>query len=214
MRVAAALALTLAFAGLVLIVAGGLDLHWWSTPTAAKLDDLFAQIKVQYGGDPPAMLRRGEGAVLLVVLGAVCLGYAILSPLIGRGHRWARAWGLAISLATLFFGLVLIGSDASQPVDLHGYLEVLRLAGNTDPIPQVQALIYPGWYAWFEDLAQGLQVLASLAVAVSLAVAAVAHPDYFVSEKAAVTASDPWDEALGRIRQKTAGERDQTDEPQ
>jgi hypothetical protein len=202
-RVAAALTLALALAGLGLIVAGSLDLHWWSTSSATKLDDLFAQIKAQYGEPPPALLRRGEGAVLLMVVGAVCLAYGMLSPLIGKGRRWARTWGIVISLATFFFGLVLIGADASQPADLRGYLDLLRHAGNTDPIPQVQALIYPGWYGWFEDLAQGLQVLASLAVAVALAAAAIWHPDHFASERTATAAPDPWDEAFTRIHRQT-----------
>jgi hypothetical protein len=207
-RIAVVLAWTLAFAGLVLIVAGGLDLHWWGTPAAAKLDDLFARIKTEYGPPPPALLRRGEGAILLVVLGAVCLAYAILSPLIGKGRGWARTWGLVISLATFFFGLVLIGADASQPTDLRGYLDLLAQVGNTDPVPQVKALIYPGGYAWFEDLAQGFQVLASFAVAVMLAVVAIWHPDHFARGTAA---PDPWDDALSRIRRRTVGG---SDEPQ
>jgi hypothetical protein len=207
-RVAAALTLTLAFAGLVLIVAGALDLHWWSTPSATKLDDLFAQIKTQYGPPPPALLRRHTGAILLVILGTVCLAYAVLAPLILKGRRWARTWGMVIGLATSFFGLVLIGADASQPTDLHTYLDLLRQAGNIAPIPEVKALIYPGWYLWFEDIAQGLQVLASLAVAVALGAAAVWHPDHFADDGAPAAAPDPWHDALSRIHRQTVRKPD------
>lgn len=109
---------------------------------------------------------------------------------------------------------MLIGADASQPTDVRGYLEALTQAGNTSPVPEVKALIYPGWYAWFEDLAQGFQVLASLAVAVVLAAVAIWHPDYFASDKAATAAPDPWDDALSRIHRQTVRGRDDIDEPQ
>lgn len=203
------LTLTMAPAGLVLAGAGILDLRWWSTPTAAKLVDLFTRISTETGAQPPALLRGTEGAVELIVIGAVCLVCATLAPLIRKGRRWARAWGLALGVGTFLIALVSIGADASQPVDLRLYLEGLARSGADEWIPQVKALLYPGWYPWFEDIAQGLQALVSFAAAVALAGTTIWHPDYFGSKKAAARAPDAWDAAISRIRQENARRRDQ-----
>jgi len=200
-------------AGLFLVVAGLLDLHWWSTPSAARLVDLFAQIRIERGFQPPALLRSRESAVELVVIGAVCLAYAVLAPLIHKGRRWARTGALVLGFGTFLIGLVSIGADASQPVDLRGYLDALARSAAGGPIPEIQALVYPGWYAWFEDLAQGLQVLVSFAAAVALAGAVVWHPDYFASKKAAEVTPDAWGAAITRIHQETVRRRDQPGEP-
>jgi hypothetical protein len=200
--------------GLLLLVGGIMDLHWWSTPAAARLVGLFTQIRIERGAQPPALLRSGGGAVELVVIGAVCLAYAILAPLIAKGRRWARTWGLALGFGTFLIGLVSIGADASQPIDLKGYLDMLARSAAAGAIPQIKALLYPGWYAWLEDIAQGLQVLMSFAAAVALAGAVVWDPDYFASKKAATAAPDAWAAAISRIHQETVRGQDRTDEPQ
>jgi hypothetical protein len=175
---------------------------------------LFTQIRIAYGPQPPALLRSRDGAAELIVIGAVCLAYAILAPLIAKGRLWARTWGLALGFGTFLIGLVGIGADASQPGDLKSYLDALAHTGAIDAIPQIKALVYPSWQGWLEDIAQGLQVLVSFAAAVALAGAVVWHPDHFASKKAASVAPDAWGAAISRIHQETIRGRDRTDEPQ
>jgi hypothetical protein len=203
-RVAALLALAGALAGLLLIVAGLADLHWWSTPAAGQLTRLMERIRVDLGATPPALLRGGGPAVELIAIGTACLAYAILAPLIVKGRRWARTWGLALGIATFLIGLAEIGADATQPLDLNAYLHGLANAGASDLIPQVTALVNPAWYGWLEDIAQGVQVLVSFATILALAGAAVWHPDFFTAGKATPQAPDEWTAAISRIREQNA----------
>ena len=204
MRVAALLALAGALSGVLLIIAGLADLHWWGTGTAGELTRLMERIRIELGAQPPAMVRRGNAAVELIVIGAVCLGYATLAPFIVKGHRWARTSGLVLGSVTFLVGLAEIGADATQPLNLQSYLEGLANSGASNLIPQVTALVNPAWYGWLEDIAQGLQVLASFAVILALTGAAVWHPDFFTAGKGAPQVQDEWTAAISRIREQNA----------
>jgi hypothetical protein len=209
-RWAVRLAFAAAAAGLLLIVAGLLDLHWWSTSSATGLRRVMEHVRVEYGDQPPAMLRSGGGAVQLIVLGACCLPYAVLAPLLRQGRRWARTAGLLLGLATALFGLIEIGVDAIPPVDLHAYLAALTNKGATDSLPQLHALIYPAGYSWFEDLAQGLQTVASLAVALALVAVTIWHPDLYAGKRSAAAPPDEWSAAITRIRDQNKRRREET----
>jgi len=203
-RVAALLALAGALTGVLLIVAGFADLHWWGTPTAGQLIRLMERIDVELGVPQPALLRHGAGAVELIVVGAACLPYAILAPLILKGRRWARTAGLALGLVTFLVGMAGIGADATQPHVLKSYLQVLASAGESEMIPQVRALVNPAWYGWLEDVAQGLQALVSLATVLALTATAVMHPHFFTAGKATPQVPDEWTAAISRIREQNA----------
>ena len=200
-------------AGLLLIADGLLELHWWGSPEAARLLAVTAEIKARYGTEPPVLLRGRGGAALLIVIGTVCLAYAILAPLIARGRRAAYTWALALGGGTFLVGLIGIGTDMAQPHDLNGYYTALTQVNLEDLVEQIRALVYPGWYSWFEDLAQGLQVLTSLAVVLALLGMTIWHADHFLGQ-AGETEPDPWDAAVRRIHQQTVrapeppGERD------
>jgi hypothetical protein len=208
--IAARLAVAVAATGLLLIVAGLLDLHWWGTSSAHELRRVFEQVRIEYGDQPPALLRAGGGAVELIVLGICCLPYAFLAPLIRKGRRWARTTALLLGLATFIVGLIEIGADATQPVDLHAYLVALGNKGATSPVPQITSVIYPGWYNWVEDAAQGLQALASLALVITLTGLSVWHPYFFAGKTTAAQAPDEWSEAISRIRDQNARRRTET----
>ena len=79
-RTAVVFAAAMAPAGLLLIAAGLLNLTWWRSADAARLTAVLAGIEAGDGFEPPAMLRRGGAAVTLIVLGALCLAYAALTP--------------------------------------------------------------------------------------------------------------------------------------
>jgi hypothetical protein len=199
-------------AGLLLAADGLMELHWWGTPQAAQLRAVMAQTKDQYGTDPPALLRGHGGAVLMIVVGAVCLGFAILAPLIAQGRRSAHGWGLTVGGATFLVGLIGIGTDMAQPHDLNGYYTTLTQLSLDDHVRQVRGLLYPGWYSWLEDAAQGLQVLASLAVVLALLGMTIWYADHFIG-RPAEDAADPWDATVRRIHEQTVrGSRPVNDE--
>ncbi|WP_213454390.1 hypothetical protein [Rhizomonospora bruguierae] len=207
-RTAAALTWVMAPTGLLLVLAGLLELRWWSTPSASRLVALLASLKAEYGAAPPALLRGGrEGAVELVVLGVVCAACATLAPLVARGRRWARTCVLAVGTGTFVLGLMGIGADSWALQDREGYYHTLAQSTAGAHIPTIKALFYADWYPWLEDIAQGAQVLASLAVIVALAVAAMWHTDYFVAKRATEAAPTAWDDALARIREQNSRER-------
>ncbi|MEV4344092.1 hypothetical protein AB0J83_06395 [Actinoplanes sp. NPDC049596] len=206
-RVITLLAWLMVPAGVLLVCAGILDLTWWGSADAARLTSVMAAIKDEYGVNEPALIRRGDGAVTLIVLGVVGMAYGLLAPMIRRGRRWARSWALGVGFAFFLVVLMGIGADASQPSYLKDYYETLTWTTQTERIAEVKALVYPAGYAWFEDFAQGLAAAAALAVVVGLSWAAVAHADYFVGFRigkagAAGTSGEPdeWDAALARIR--------------
>lgn len=192
-------------AGVLLVCAGVLDLSWWASADARRLTAVMAEIKQEYGVNWPALLRDGDAAVTLIVLGVAGMAYGLLAPMIRRGLRWARNWALGVGIAFFLVALMGIGADASQPSYLRDYYETLTWTTQTDRIAEVKAVLYPAWFQWFEDFAQGLGALAALAVVVGLIWATVAHPDHFVGRPRGKRArdgrqEDQWDAALARIR--------------
>jgi hypothetical protein len=210
-RVAALLTGLGAPAGLLLIAAGALELHWWGTPATARLRGLLTLLDDQYGVRPPALLRGRDGAAELIVIGALALAFGALAPLVARGRRAARTWVMVLAVGTFLVGLVGIGADLNTPIDVRGYLANLVQQSLPDQVTAVRALLYPGWYAWLEDVAQGLQVLVSLAVVIALAWATSGHPDHFTGGKRAAGAEpdDDWDEVISRLHRRTVGDPDQ-----
>jgi hypothetical protein len=205
-RVAALLTALGAPAGLLLIADGLLELHWWGTPATARLGGLLTALDDQYGVRPPALLRGRDGAAELVVLGTLCLAYGVLAPLVARGRRGARTWVMLLAAGTFLIGLIGIGGDLNTPIDVRGYLANLVQQSLPDRVAAVEALLYPGWYAWLEDVAQGLQALVSLAVVVALAWAATSHPEHFLGGKASAAEDDDWDEVISRLHRRTVGD--------
>ncbi|MFF5085212.1 hypothetical protein ACFY36_49930 [Actinoplanes sp. NPDC000266] len=203
-RVITLLAWLMVPAGVLLVSAGVLDLTWWASGDAARLTAIMTEIKDEYGVNEPALLRNGDGAVTLIVLGIAAMAYGMLAPMIRRGRRWARSWALGVGFAFFLIAIMGIGADASQPSYLRDYYETLTWTTQTERIAEIKAVLYPAWYQWFEDFAQGLGALAALAVVVGLSWAAVAHADHFVGFRtgAATTDGKPdeWDAALTRIR--------------
>ena len=193
-------------AGLLLIADGLLELHWWGAPAAARLGVLLTDLDSRYGVRPPALLRGRDGAAELLVIGAVCLAYGVLARLVARGRRGARTWVLVLAAATFLIGLVGIGSDLTTPIDVRAYLANLVQQSLPDQVAAVRALLYPGWYAWLEDVAQGLQVLLSLAVVGALAWASTGNADHFVTGRAATAEPDDWDEVISRLHRRTVQE--------
>ena len=201
-RTAAAVAWMMVPAGALLFLDGLWELRWWSTSAAARLTELLAQIREQHGIDPPSLLRGRGGAMELVVLGAAGLAYAVLVPLVRKGRRWALTTGLMLAIATSLIGLVAIGTDESTPHKLTDYFTSLtQLAGGAG-VAEIRSLLYPGWYSWLEDIAQGLLVLASLGAVLALTYAAIWHPDYFGRKGADNATPDSWDAAISRIREQ------------
>jgi cyanate permease len=202
-RLAALSVFLMAPAGLLLAVDGLWELHWWSTPKAKQLLAFMARLQSERGLEPPAMLRQGGDAVLLVVLGVAGIAIGALGWWILRGRRWARTATMISAGLLLVIALFVIGADASQPRYLSNYLNFLTHDGLTDRVAQLQALLYPAWSAWAEDLAQAFQALVAAAALVALATAVISEGHYFVTRKADETADDEWDDAFSRIRQQT-----------
>jgi hypothetical protein len=201
-RISAAVAWVIVPAGVLLLLDGLWELRWWSTSAAARLTELLAQIREQHGIDPPALLRGRGGAVQLVVLGAAGVAYAFLVPLIRKGRRWALTTGLVLALVMFLIGLVAIGTDESAPHKLTDYFASLTQFAGGAGLAEIRSLLYPGWYSWLEDIAQGLHVLASLAAVLALTYATIWHSDYFGSKGKDAAAPDSWDAAISRIRQQ------------
>jgi hypothetical protein len=186
-------------AGVLLTAAGALDLAYWSSPSAARLTALMGDIEAEYGTQPPAMIRAGRGAVLLIVLGLAAIAYAGLAPLIGKGVRRARSWALGLASAIFLIGLMTIGADASQPAYLRDYYDTLTWSTIADRIPLIEAQLYPAWYPWLEDVAQGVGTLVALGVVVALIWAVVSHAEHFVT-RGDPGEPDEWDTAIARMR--------------
>ncbi|GAA2653145.1 hypothetical protein Adu01nite_74440 [Paractinoplanes durhamensis] len=208
MRVAAWLTLALAPAGLLLVLDGILELQWWGSAGATRLLALLDSIDTEYGIAAPALLRSREGAVELIVLGVFCLGYSLLGIWLLRGRLWARTWAFAAGAAAVLFGVIGVGGDATESRTLSTYFDALTGSVLTDRIPQVQALLYPGWYSWAEDIAQGLQLLLSLAAFAGLAAAVISHSDWFTGGRAVDAPPDDWDSALSRVREQSRRQRE------
>jgi hypothetical protein len=198
-RVATLLAWLMVPVGALLAAAGVLDLLWWASPGAEQLTAMMRDIETEYGIAPPSLIRDGAGAVALVLLGAVGLAYAVLAPLIHKGVRWARSGALAGGALVFLIGLVTVGSDASRPSYLRDYYASLTWTTIGDRIPRIEALLYPAWYPWFEDVAQGVATIVALGVVVALIAAMVSHPD-FLRSRGETAEPDEWDAAIARIR--------------
>ncbi|XVU26962.1 hypothetical protein ACQPZJ_07935 [Actinoplanes sp. CA-054009] len=206
-RVITLLAWLMVPAGVLLVSAGVLDLTWWASGDAARLTAVMSEIKDEYGVNEPALLRNGDGAVTLIVLGIAAMAYGMLAPMIHRGRRWARSWALGVGFVFFLIAMMGIGADASQPSYLRDYYDTLTWTTQTERITEIKMLLYPAWYQWFEDFAQGLGALAALSVVVGLSWAAVAHADHFAGFRAGRPGAaakdgepDEWDAALTRIR--------------
>ncbi|MFC7546801.1 hypothetical protein [Plantactinospora sp. GCM10030261] len=204
-RLASRLTWATAGAGLLLIVAGSIELYWWGTPDSAQLTALLADIARQDGPPPPPLLRGQRGAVDLIVVGVACLALASLAPLLAQGRLWARTAAFIATPALFLYGLVGLGGDVMSSPDFPGYFKAMVQARLGDLVPQVKSLLYPGWYSWLEDIAQGVQVGLSLACLIALITATVLHADYFTTKKTDRSGPDEWAEAFSRLHQRTVG---------
>ncbi|WP_213005008.1 hypothetical protein [Paractinoplanes toevensis] len=207
-RAAAWLTLTLAPAGLLLVLDGILELRWWGSDESKHLLALLDNLNTEYGIEPPALLRGREGAVELVVLGILCLGYAALGVWLLRGRLWARTWAIGAGVLTLLLGVIGVGSDATESHTVANYFEQLTGSAIGDRVPEVRELLFPGWYPWAEDIIQGAQVLLTLAALVALASAVISHGDYFTGGREADAPPDEWDSALSRVREQSRRQRE------
>jgi hypothetical protein len=208
-RVATTMIWLLAPAGLLLVLDGLWELRWWAGPSAHRLVSVLADIKREFGVEPPTLLRGHTGAVELVVLGLLTMLPAALAVAVRRGSRTARLWVFVLGIGTLAVGLAFIGSDATQPVTLHTYLANMHQGVATERIPEVNAAMYPGWYSWAEDIAQGLQAFAAALAVAALAVAVIWHGDWFFGRDKPQPTDDAWDDAISRLHQRTVGQPDQ-----
>jgi hypothetical protein len=197
----------LAPAGLLLVLDGLWELRWWGSSSAHRLLAVLADIKQQFGVEPPTLLRGHAGAWELVVLGLLTMAPAVLAPAIRRGSRTARTWVYVFGIGTLAIGLAFIGSDATQPIDLHSYLASMHQGVATERIPEINAAMYPAWYPWLEDLAQGLQALAAALAVGALSTAVIWHGDWFFGGRKAEPEADAWDDAISRLHQRTVGDK-------
>jgi hypothetical protein len=207
-RVATTTIWLLAPAGLLLVLDGLWELHWWASPSAHRLTTLLADIKRQFGTDPPTLLRGHTGAILLIVLGLLTMATAALARAVRNGSRTARMWVFILGIGTLAIGVAFIGSDATQPVTFQTYFASMHQGIAADRIPEVRAAIYPSWYPWVEDIAQGLQVLAAALAVGALSIAVIWHGDWFFGRAKTEVADDAWDAAISRLHQKTVGQPD------
>jgi hypothetical protein len=207
-RVATTIIMLLAPVGLLLVIDGLWELRWWASPASHRLVSVLADIKQEFGVEPPALLRGHFGAIELIVLGLLTMVPAFLGLGIRNGSRTARTWVFGLSIATLAIGIAFIGSDATQPVTLHTYLANMHQGVATERIPEVTGAMYPAWYSWAEDLAQGLQVLAAALAIGALATAVIWHGDWFFGRTKSQPADDAWDAAITRLHQRTVNNPD------
>jgi hypothetical protein len=207
-RLAALLCFTLAPIGLLLVLVGVLELHWFGTSDASRLTALIDRTRAEYGIVPPALLRGREGAIELILMGLAALAFSALGVWLRRGRLWARTTMIVAGVVLAFWGLFEIGADATEPNTLASYYEALRGSVVTERIPQVQALLYPGWYSWVEDVAQGLEVIALVATLLALAAAIISNSDYFTGGRSVDAPPDAWDDALSRVREQSKRQRE------
>jgi hypothetical protein len=195
-------------AGLLLVLDGLWELRWWGSSSAHHLLAVMKDINQQFGVEPPTLLRGHAGAWELVVLGLLTMVPAALAPAVRRGSRSARTWVYGLAIASLAIGLAFIGSDATQPIDLHTYLANLHQGIAVQRIGEVNAAIYPSWYPWAEDIAQGLQALVAALAIGTLSAAVIWHGDWFFGRHKAEPEADAWDDAISRLHKRTVGDTD------
>jgi hypothetical protein len=203
-RRAALLTFLLAPAGVLLILDGLLELRWWGSSGADRLLAELARLQTEFGLE----LRGKEGAVELIVLGVLSLAYSALGVWLLRGRVWARTAGLVGGAALILLGLIGVGTDAAESRTLASYFTAMAGSAIDGRIPEVRALLYPGWYSWVEDIVQGFQVLAVLAAVVALAAAVIGHSDYFTGGRSVDAPPDEWDSALSRVREQSRRQRE------
>ena len=202
-RAATTIVMLLAPVGLLLVIDGLWELRWWASPSAHRLVGLLADIKRELGVEPPTLLRGHTGAVELIVLGLLTMVPAFLALGVRGGSRTARMWVFVLAIGTLAVGLAFIGSDATQPVTLQTYLANMHQGVAVDRIPQINAAMYPAWYSWAEDIAQGLQVLAAALAIGALSMAVIWHGDWFFGRTKSAPADDAWDDTISRLHKRT-----------
>jgi hypothetical protein len=207
-RVATTIIMLLAPVGLLLVIDGLWELRWWASPASHRLVAVLADIKREFGAEPPVLLRGHTGAIELIVLGLLTMVPAFLALGVRSGNRTARTWVFVLAIATLAIGVAFIGSDATQPVTLHTYLANMHQGVATERIPEINAAMYPSWYSWAEDLAQGLQVLGAMVAIGALAVAVIWHGDWFFGRTKPQPADDAWDATISRLHQRTVNNPD------
>ncbi|WP_162907189.1 hypothetical protein [Allorhizocola rhizosphaerae] len=202
---AAAIALgALAFIGATLIVVGVLEILWWRSPDAAGLAVIFDRVKQTYGLDRPAMLRGVGGAGVLIAFGVVALGLSGLAWPIRDGHQWARTTAVVGMIGLVVVVGVDIGSDlvlATSPATYTAEVASFDPQGRVVRVEDIQALLYPAWYPWLEDVAQGALVLVCVFALLALGKAAVWSEGYFKAGPDART-DDAWGAKLAKIREE------------
>lgn len=202
-RVASTMIMLLAPVGLLLVIDGLWELRWWASPASHHLVSVLADIQREFGAEPPTLLRGHTGAIELIVLGLLTMAPAFLAAPVRNGSRTARTWVFALAIATLAVGVAFIGSDATQPVTLHTYLANMHQGLATERIPEINAAMYPSWYSWVEDIAQGIQALAAALTIGALATAVIWHGDWFFGRTKSQPADDAWDATISRLHQRT-----------
>jgi hypothetical protein len=202
-RVATTTIMLLAPAGLLLVIDGLWELRWWAGAPAHHLVSLLTGIKQEFGVDPPVLLRGHAGAIELIVLGLLTMAPAFLALAVRAGSRTARTWVFVLAIAALAIGLAFIGSDATEPITLRTYLESMHQGIAADRIPEVKAAMYPAWYSWAEDIAQGIQALTAALATGALAAAVIWHGDWFFGRTKSQPSDDAWDDAISRLHQRT-----------
>lgn len=178
LRTALAAIVALAPVGVALVVVAGLEMLWWRSPDAAQLQAVFGAVQEKHGLEPPFVLRNTLGSLILIGLGLIGAALALFAVPMRAGRQWARTtvvWTLSV---VLLIGLIEIGADATITSSPATYLTDLARYDpdgvSFDP-GHIRSLLYPAWYTWVEDLAQGAQVIAALGVLLSLAKAALWH---------------------------------------
>src|SRR5690349_7578092 len=111
-RLAAILTMAVAPFGLLLVIDGLLEQHWFSTTAAHRLMALMDKLQAEVGLEPVRPLRGRSGAVQDVVLGLVCIGWAALGIWVVRGRGWARTWAPVLGVLVTMAGMAGIGADA------------------------------------------------------------------------------------------------------
>jgi hypothetical protein len=195
-------------AGLLLVLDGVWELRWWAGSSAHHLVSVLDSIKQEFGIEPPTLLRGHFGAIELIALGVLTMVPATLAAAVKRGSRTARTWVFVLTIAILAIGVAFIGVDATEPFTLQTYLANMHEGIAAERIPEVTSAMYPSWYPWVEDIAQGLQALAAALTIGLLSIAVIWHGDWFFGRAKPEPAADAWDEAITRLHQKTVGEAD------
>jgi hypothetical protein len=201
-RLAARLTMAVAPVGLLLLLDGLLELHWLGTPEAHRLVALMERLRAETGMEPSTLLRGWSGAVEDVLIGLVCIGLGALGIWVLRGRAWARTWALILGILVTLVGVAAIGADEADPNKLDASFAESLSTELGIGLPIVRGLVYPGWFTWFEDIVQALQVIVSLVAVLALAWAVITCSGYFNGMRDADAPPDDWDVALARAKEQ------------